>query len=50
MPVALLEATLADAGQIDLEDEQSLQPIAGMFGVSTQALSFRLAYLGVVPT
>ena len=48
MPIGLIEADIAKVEQLDLEDEESLIRLAAVYGVSTQALIFRLAYLGHV--
>jgi Zn-dependent peptidase ImmA (M78 family) len=48
MPKGLIETDIAKVEQVDLEDEESLTRMAAEYGVSTQALIFRLAYLGHV--
>lgn len=46
MPEKFLERDLAELDGVDLCDEQALKGIAEKYQVSTQALAFRLAYLG----
>jgi Zn-dependent peptidase ImmA (M78 family) len=48
MPNSFLDSDIAKVVPVDLEDEESLTRLAVMYGVSTQALIFRLAYLGHV--
>lgn len=48
MPESILKADLAKIEQLDLEDEASLVRLAGKYAVSVQALSFRVANLGLV--
>lgn len=50
MPAAFLTRDLASLDGKDLLDESVLQPLAQQYCVSTQALTFRLAYLGYVQT
>jgi Zn-dependent peptidase ImmA (M78 family) len=46
MPPRLLAKELETTGTFDLEDEAILKKLAEKFSVSTQAMTFRLAYLG----
>lgn len=46
MPAHFLQRDVEKIGTIDLMDENVLQELAGTYGVSTQAMTFRLAYLG----
>ncbi len=48
MPQAFLLKDITELGQVDLENEESLRQLAEQYRVSTQALSFRLGYLGFV--
>jgi Zn-dependent peptidase ImmA (M78 family) len=48
MPERMLKAELAVIEQLDLEDEASLVRLAEKYAVSVQALSFRVANLGLV--
>lgn len=46
MPAKFLEKDVERIGAIDVDDEDAIQELAEKYGVSTQAMSFRLAYLG----
>lgn len=46
MPVRFLTRDVEKIGAFDVEDEDVIKELAGKYGVSTQAMSFRLAYLG----
>lgn len=46
MPVHFLKRDVEEIGTIDLMDEEVLQELGAKYGVSTQAMTFRLAYLG----
>ena len=48
MPVRYLEGDVEQIGTIDLGDADALVDLAEKYGVSTQAMTFRLAYLGYV--
>jgi Zn-dependent peptidase ImmA (M78 family) len=48
MPERILKADLAMIEQLDLEDEASLVRLSERYAVSVQALSFRVANLGLV--
>jgi Zn-dependent peptidase ImmA (M78 family) len=48
MPAHFLERDIAEIGAIDLLDETIIHGLADKYGVSTQAMTFRLAYLGYV--
>jgi Zn-dependent peptidase ImmA (M78 family) len=49
MPVQFVEKDIAEIGTVDLlDDEGILAELAGRYGVSTQAMTFRLAYLGYI--
>jgi Zn-dependent peptidase ImmA (M78 family) len=48
MPVRFLGEDVDKIGAIDLEDEDVLRRLAKKYGVSTQAMTFRLGYLGYV--
>jgi Zn-dependent peptidase ImmA (M78 family) len=48
MPARFLTADVEKIGAIDLEDEAVLKGLANKYGVSTQAMTFRLGYLGYV--
>jgi Zn-dependent peptidase ImmA (M78 family) len=48
MPMTFLQADLEAYTAIDLLDEEVLKPLADLYQVSTQALTFRLAYLNYV--
>lgn len=46
MPARFLKRDVEKIGTVDAIDEDVLQELAGKYGVSTQAMTFRLAYLG----
>jgi len=46
MPHHFLEADVNEMGTLDPADERALHELADRYGVSTQAMAFRLAYLG----
>ena len=46
MPASLLEGDLERIDIVDLEDEEVVAKLAHRYKVSTQAMTFRLAYLG----
>jgi Zn-dependent peptidase ImmA (M78 family) len=46
MPASFLEEDLEEIGAFDALDEDTLAELAEKYGVSTQAMTFRLAYLG----
>lgn len=46
MPARFLGKDVEKIGAFDVEDEDVIQELAEKYGVSTQAMSFRLAYLG----
>lgn len=48
MPQHFLARDVEEIGAIDLMDEEVLQELASKYGVSTQAMAFRLAYLGYI--
>jgi Zn-dependent peptidase ImmA (M78 family) len=48
MPARLLAKDVEQIGSIDLSDEAAIQDLAERYGVSTQAMTFRLAYLGYI--
>jgi Zn-dependent peptidase ImmA (M78 family) len=48
MPAHFLAHDVEEIGTIDLLDEEVLQELAAKYGVSTQAMTFRLAYLGYI--
>jgi Zn-dependent peptidase ImmA (M78 family) len=48
MPKSFLEGDLAEIGEFDLDDDATLTKLAKKYGVSTQALTIRLGYLGYV--
>jgi Zn-dependent peptidase ImmA (M78 family) len=48
MPTRFLARDVDMIGTIDLEDEAVVQRLATKYGVSTQAMTFRLSYLGYV--
>lgn len=45
MPAMFLKDDLAKAGPVDLEDEEVIAKLAKRYGVSNQAMTFRLAFL-----
>jgi Zn-dependent peptidase ImmA (M78 family) len=48
MPASFLQEDVKQIGVVDLDDERALAKLARRYGVSTQAMTFRLAYLGYV--
>ncbi len=48
MPTSFIRADLAKVGGLDLFDEDVLKSMADKYEVSTQALTYRLTYLGYV--
>jgi Zn-dependent peptidase ImmA (M78 family) len=46
MPYRFIEADVNEIGTIDPTDEDALENLAKRYGVSPQAMAFRLAYLG----
>lgn len=46
MPSRFVAKDVEKIGAFDVEDEDVIQELAEKYGVSTQAMSFRLAYLG----
>ena len=48
MPAHFLKDDVEEIGTIDVMDEEVLQELAAKYGVSTQAMTFRLTYLGYV--
>lgn len=48
MPARFLEKDVASVGVVDLEDESVISKLAAKYGVSTQAMTFRLAYLNYI--
>lgn len=46
MPVSFIRRDLAEVEGLDLEDDATVSVLAEKYGVSTQAITFRLAYLG----
>ena len=48
MPQRLVEEDVAEIDAIDLDDEQVIADLAKLYGVSTQAMTFRLSYLGYI--
>jgi Zn-dependent peptidase ImmA (M78 family) len=46
MPASFLERDVDEIGTLDLVDEDVLNNLAARYGVSAQAMTFRLAYLG----
>lgn len=46
MPVSFIRQDLAEVEGLDLEDDATVSGLAEKYGVSTQAMTFRLAYLG----
>lgn len=48
MPLHFLKHDVEEIGTIDLMNEDVLQELARKYGVSTQAMTFRLAYLGYI--
>jgi Zn-dependent peptidase ImmA (M78 family) len=48
MPAIFLKEDVKEIGVVDLDDERALAKLARRYEVSTQAMTFRLAYLGYV--
>ena len=48
MPEDFFPHDVKEIGTIDLLDEEGLKELASKYGVSTQAMTFRLAYLGYI--
>lgn len=48
MPADFLEEEMEEIDVVDLDDETVVAKLARRYGVSTQAMTFRLAYLGYV--
>ena len=48
MPKHFIERDLEHIHDIDLVDEKVIANLAGSYGVSTQAMTFRLTYLGCI--
>lgn len=48
MPLEFIQEDLAEIDAVDLEDETVIAKLARRYGVSTQAMIFRLGYLGYV--
>lgn len=48
MPVDFIQSDLSEISEFDLEDEQFIKELADRYKVSTQAMTFRLAYLGYI--
>ena len=48
MPERFLHADLDSFGSLDLENQDSIRGLARKYQVSSQAMTFRLAYLGVL--
>lgn len=46
MPARFIERDVERIGTVDLMDEEVIQDLAEEYGVSAQAMTFRLAYLG----
>jgi Zn-dependent peptidase ImmA (M78 family) len=46
MPVNFIRQDLAEVEGLDLEDDATVSALAEKYGVSTQAMTFRLTYLG----
>jgi Zn-dependent peptidase ImmA (M78 family) len=46
MPAKFLQSDVEEIGSFDVLDEDVLKDLADRYGVSTQAMTFRLAYLG----
>lgn len=46
MPAKFLEIDISSIGTFDLFNEEIIQSLAVRYGVSTQAMTFRLGYLG----
>jgi Zn-dependent peptidase ImmA (M78 family) len=48
MPVKYIQEELAEIESLDLEDDSIIASLAKKYEVSTQAMAFRLAYLGYI--
>ncbi len=48
MPARFIEADVQQIGNFDLLNEKVIEDLAKRYGVSSQAMTFRLAYLGYV--
>ena len=48
MPSAFLQADLQFLGSISADDEKAIKELAGKYGVSNQAMAFRLSSLGLI--
>lgn len=48
MPASFIQQDLAGVEGLDLEDDAAIADLAKKYGVSTQAMTFRLAYLGYI--
>ena len=48
MPVDIIQSDLSEISEFDLEDEKFIKELADKCKVSTQAMTFRLAYLGYI--
>ena len=48
MPADFLAHDVEEIGNIDLLDEEGLKELASKYGVSTQAMTVRLTYLGYI--
>lgn len=48
MPVDFIQADLADVNEFDLEDDDFIRDLAARYEVSSQAMTFRLSYLGYI--
>ncbi len=46
MPASFIQQDLAGIEGLDLEDDAVIAELAKKYGVSTQAMTFRLTYLG----
>jgi len=46
MPESLLQADISKYPQVDFDSESDIERLAKRYGVSTQAMTFRLSYLG----
>ena len=50
MPAKFLERDISKIGNFDIFNEDIIRDLAARYGVSTQAMTFRLAYLGYEQT
>lgn len=48
MPACFIQQDLAEVKGLDLENDAMIADLATKYGVSTQAMTFRLAYLGYI--